>query len=135
MSGGAAEIVMTIQENVQLSDLMLTIISDFYTNLKWQKYYDFYKSSNKIRFSNRILGDATGEMGPFYNVGLMSGITSAASSWYNNISYFFRTDYMWFGRGGSPFDRNGGGIFTFCHSKEETMLYNQGFRIVLTPVN
>ncbi len=70
------------------------------------RYYDLYKyisndnkSYNNKDFSNRILGDATGELGPF---GLYNSTTVGnrpVSSWYNGESYMAFSGYPWMGRG------------------------------------
>lgn len=39
-------------------------------------------------WNNRILGDATGEMGPFYYYEDMDGIKKYHNNWYADHSYF-----------------------------------------------
>ena len=65
------------------------------------KYFDVYSFSSTITsYNNRILGDATGEIGPFYNY--LDGDNKGRyhNSWYADNSYFVDSSYPWFGRGG-----------------------------------
>ena len=86
------------------------------------KYYDVYNYNiSDTNYSRRILGDATGEMGPFQ---------SGKSSWYNDYAYFVDSSHPWFFRGGVYSVGSGAGAFYF--------LYNYGhahssisFRLVL----
>mgnify|MGYP003304070047 CR=1 FL=1 len=72
MSGGAREYVMG--KIVGVDHLQ----SGFGNNLPQDsKYIDLYESTGETDYSSRILGDATGELGPFNNCG---------SSWYNSSS-------------------------------------------------
>ena len=68
------------------------------------KYYDVYNyNKSHTNYSRRILGDATGEMGPFDYV----------SSWYNDNASFVYPLSPWFDRGGHYFNRSGAGAFFF----------------------
>ena len=65
------------------------------------KYFDKYASnSSQTMYKNRILGDATGEMGPFYYYADGDGNVRYHNSWYSNDSYFFESSYPWLQRGG-----------------------------------
>ena len=96
------------------------------------KYYDSYKmTSITYNFYNKILGDATGEMGPF------SGVTYGTqyrniSSWYSDYSVFIRSDCPVFTRWGVGYNGSDNGMFSFScsygHNGNST-----SFRIILTP--
>ena len=65
------------------------------------KYFDVYNASSAVNTYNyRIIGDATGEMGPFINY--KDGDTNSRwhNKWYGDYSYFVDSIYPWFGRGG-----------------------------------
>ena len=124
MSGGSHEYVAaTVEGNFEN-------LSNYNT-----KYLDVYsKNLSSTSFQYRILGDATGEMGPFTllkSTGSDGEKISKVSSWYeNNCTFLNSTSY--FRRGG---DFNNGvlaGIFNFDINTGDN--YNStGFRIVLTP--
>ncbi|MBE6161406.1 MAG: hypothetical protein E7158_04225, partial [Firmicutes bacterium] len=97
------------------------------------KYFDIYgESTNDYDYSKRILGDATGEMGPFYDYSHDSNGPYHHNNWYADHSYFNFFASPWFRRGGSynlgvlsgpfSFNRNAGGANI-----------EFGFRIVLVP--
>ena len=113
MSGGASEYVMGVmsdqngnplsgendQNNSGFKGLYSRPEGDILENtegVEWpeEKYYDLYSYTTIVgrNFANRILGDATGEMGPFQ--------TDRESSWYGDISVFVSTYAPWFIRGG-----------------------------------
>ena len=77
-------------------------------NLPESKYYDIYKYDNvntsRIR---RILGDATGEMGPF------KISQSPINSWYSDNAYFVYNVNPWISRGGYINNQNNAGIFYY----------------------
>ena len=67
-SGGGWEYVMgytTKASTVGGSSEITSIHSDFFANSNWNKYYDRYVSTKLTEYNHRILGDATGELGPF----------------------------------------------------------------------
>ncbi len=79
------------------------------------KYFNIYPANNtNVSYNTRILGDATGELGPFGS--------GAKSSWYNSKTYMIPTNY-WYLRGG------GGSIFSSSYTMGDSqkLLY----RIVL----
>ena len=86
------------------------------------KYYDVY-NYNFIQsdYSRRILGDGTGEMGPFQ---------SYKSSWYNDDAYFVNSSFPWFYRGGHYSDGSGAGVFFFSANDGHASSY-VSFRLVL----
>ena len=96
------------------------------------KYYDIYDVSSEVTtYSKRILGDATGEIGPFYYYQDADNNNRPHNSWYADDSNFIGTSYPWFRRGG---DHNYGvlaGQFNFYRNNGSTVI-NTGFRLVLT---
>jgi len=132
MSGGSHELVMgynTSATTVGGSSGLTSLYSDFFTNSKWNKYYDRYTSSSQRHFNNRILGDATGEMGPF---GSYTPTNSRTGSWYSDYSFFLLPDSPFFIRGGRWFIGNEAGIFSFSNTTGEAG-DQVTFRVVLTP--
>ena len=86
------------------------------------KYYDVYNyNSSQSDYSRRILGDGTGELGPFY---------SHRSSWYSVYAYFVNSSYPWFNRGGHYNSGSGAGAFYF-HSYYGHANGSLSFRLVL----
>ena len=100
------------------------------------KYFNVYNSSSTVTsYQYRILGDATGEMGPFTNLkssGSDGDKTSYASSWYADRSNFVDSGSPWFNRGGDYGHGVVAGQFNFLRSPGGTYSY-VGFRLVLTP--
>ena len=97
------------------------------------KYFDIYnQSSNISSYQYRIMGDATGEMGPFKQYLDGDNTSRYHSSWYNNNSDFIGSTYSWFGRGGQYSYGILAGIFCFERATGGTYT-GGGFRIVLTP--
>jgi len=97
------------------------------------KYFDVYNVSSTIStYQYRILGDATGEMGPFKQY--LDGDNSSRwhSSWYGDYSHFVDFSYPWFARGGHYADGVLAGAFSFGRNTGETVRHI-GFRIILTP--
>ena len=94
------------------------------------KYYDVYSYSlNDKVYSQRILGDATGEMGPFATATYGSQIRKIGS-WHNDESWFINSESPWFSRGGEMTVGTGSGIFSFA--RESGYIYSwYSFRIVL----
>ena len=65
------------------------------------KYFDIYSSNSNITsYNKRILGDATGEMGPFYYYKDKDGNNRIHNSWFGDESGFGAASYPWFERGG-----------------------------------
>ena len=136
MSGGAHENVMgynTAANIVGGKSGITSIYSDFFTNSKWNCYYDiYYKSNSNFVYTSRILGDATGEMGPFQNFTDPDGYVRPRASWYGDYGYFVDYDAVWFGRGGSWRDGIAAGVFDFSRSPGDASNLIS-FRVVLTP--
>ncbi len=88
----------------------------------YSKYLDLYPINSDISYNNRILGDATGEMGPFYN----------NRNWYKDHSLFIISIYPWFHRGGLYARGIIAGQFNFNRDTGDISNSN-GSRLVLTP--
>ena len=77
-------------------------------------YIDEYPSNSEEKlWNNRILGDATGEMGPFYNYFEGNGVNYIHSSWYGENVSFIDSTQPWFRRGGFWDGMSIAGQFTF----------------------
>ena len=132
MVGGTWEYVMgyTVSSINNLSGIT-NLYSNFFTDSIYTKYWDKYSSTINTNYNNRILGDATGEMGSFGIKTDPDELSRNKSSWYDDHTYFISKDYPWFRRGGSWSAGTGSGIFAFCHNSGASD--NHSFRIVLTP--
>ncbi len=135
MAGGAWEYVAgytTGATTVGGSSGIASLYSNFFTNSTYTKYWDKYTSTTNTQFNNRILGDATGEMGPFGSEKDSNVSTSYKSSWYGDYAYLIRSSKPWFVRGGRWADGTATGAFAF-HDNSGTTDANSSFRIILTP--
>jgi len=135
MSGGAHEYMMAYNQSsssVGGSSGLTSIYGDFFTSTDWEKYYDKYKSTSETLYSNRILGDATGEMGPYGNVTDPDGGARHRTSWYGDYAYFVTAASPWFYRGGDWYFGVGAGAFAF-NNHTGGVNNSLSFRIVLTP--
>ena len=125
MAGGAYEYMAAYKEG-QLGSSGLTQ-ETIDANLK---YFDIYNSSSgPTTYNYRILGDATGEMGPFYYYENKDGISRNNNSWYDDQSDFAS---HWFRRGGSVGIGLFSGQFNFGNIGGHALNY-MGFRLVLAP--
>ena len=109
-------------------------LTELTTGYEWpaSKYYDIYSYSQTAQaLKRRILGDATGEMGPFETVNSQSQIRNI-SSWYKNRGEFVWKDNPWFVRGAHYTSGTEAGIFAFGYKYNEAFRWNT-FRLVLTP--
>jgi len=101
-----------------------------------KRYYDSYLySTNELHFERRILGDATGEMGPFAAAtytGSAGSHTRSIGSWYTDQAWFVDSSYPWFFRGAYIGCGLIAGMFAFNLHDGRTM-DNVSFRIVLSP--
>jgi hypothetical protein len=97
MNGGTHEYVAAYKKNNFQS-------SGFETEpimVYGKQYLDMYNDDSSInKYDNRILGDATGEMGPFYFYLDNDGGGRFHNSWYNDNSRFLGDNETWFVRGG-----------------------------------
>ena len=106
------------------------------TGYEWpeNKYYDLYiYGTNTYRYQNRILGDATGEMGPF-----QLPEARQLMSWYNNEAWFVRESGPFFARGAVEIGYSSGTsagqfAFTFATGNLYEGVNDGSFRIILTP--
>ena len=117
MSGGALEYMASLRSETYASSGFDSSSLKSYNS----KYYDEYDANSEYTtYSMRILGDATGEMEPFYYYQDNNGIHN---SWYADRSYFVDSSYPWFNRGGNydigvlagqfTFDHHAGGAYGF----------------------
>ena len=97
------------------------------------KYFDSYSYSDAAtKYYGRILGDATGEMGPFWDNTLYQEFARYSSSWYSDLSHFYNNDGSFMSRGGAYVDGNIAGVCAF-YPWQGVNLYSVSFRIILTP--
>ena len=96
-----------------------------------EKYYDKYLySQNNADFNHRILGDATGEMGPLQTINYL-GVASTISSWYGDLmAQYFYYLFPISVRGYAPDGGSTSGIFAFQGNYGSPT--NVTFRIILT---
>ena len=127
MSGGVHEYMASFKDG-SLGESGFT--SDP-TTIYGNKYFDKYLSnSNKNSYSNRILGDATGEMGPFYYYEDKDGDYRYHSSWFNDLSNFISSNNPFLYRGG--YHTYGVLASQLDFSENTGIAFNHvGFRIVL----
>ena len=129
MSGGAWEYTSSyISGNVGSSGFTTATLANYDA-----KYFDLYNASSSVSsYQYRILGDATGEMGPFYNSKENDDVSYYHNSWYNDYSIFIDSSNPWLVRSCHyshgiltsqfSFSMNPGGAGSYL-----------SFRIVLTP--
>ena len=96
-------------------------------SLPSSKYYDSYKVNSNGNRANRILGDATGEMGPFDVNDQGRNVTS----WYFDNGWFIYSDKPWIGRGGYYINGSGGGLLYFNNYTGSNHYIGNTFRLVL----
>ncbi len=97
------------------------------------KYFDVYDElNNGTSYNYRILGDATGEMGPFENYTDDDGKNRFHNSWYKSLSIFINPSYSWIIRGTSYSHGILAGQFSF-NTADGITHSNVSSRIVLTP--
>ena len=95
-----------------------------------KKYYDVYSYSlSNTEYQRGILGDATGETGPFANR-IYLDVTRQIGSWYTNYSRFVWSSNPWFLRGGDYPIGTYAGVFAF-HQEQGRVGSNISFRVVL----
>ena len=128
MNGGVYERVAAYRNGTMGSSEFSTTSTDSnYIGTYNSKYFDVYPSdSGSTSWNKRILGDATGELGPF----IIS--SNNTSSWYGNYSYFIDSTYPWFVRGGRANLGGYSGLFAFSYSSGSSFI-SYGLRVVLTP--
>ncbi len=118
MSGGAWEYVAAYMPSS--SDASGFSASEL---TAYSKYLDLYSANSTINsYNNRKLGDATGEMGPFYFYADKDNNKRYHNNWYGDYSAFVDSTYPWLYRGGIYgngvlagqfyFSRFTGGVYT-----------------------
>jgi len=135
MSGGAIEYAMGYDTNaitVGGSSGITNLYSNFFTDSNYTKYWDKYSSTINTNYSTRILGDATGEMGPFGNQTDPDSSSRKINSWYGDRGDFIYSYNPWLTRGNFWGNGKSAGIFAFSHYSGNARAL-EGFRIVLTP--
>ena len=129
ISGGVWESTAShISGVVGSSDFSTSIIATYDS-----KYFDTYNASSSVStYQYRILGDATGEMGPvdYYSDG--DGTARYHSSWYGDLSEFVSFSFPWFLRGGRLANGLLAGSFAFSMDTGCAGV-DVGYRIVLAP--
>ena len=137
MSGGSLEYVMgytTGATTIGGSSGIVSLYSNFFNDSTYSKYWDKYTAALTTNYNNRILGDATGEMGPFnyeYDPD-PDNTTRYKSSWYKDLSHFINYSSPWFGRSSHWWDGNETGDFSFDYDVGN-MNSSISYRIVLAP--
>ena len=128
ISGGAWEYMSTIQNEAYGNSGFNATTLKTYNN----KYYDEYdKNSDIYTYSKRILGDATGEMGPFYYYQDADNKNRSHNSWYSDYSIFVNSSNPWFIRSGHYYDGVLAGQFIF-YLNTGGASGDVSFRLVLT---
>ena len=128
MNGGALEYVSGYRSGIYGSSGFASENINNYDS----KYFDTYEPTlNEYDYSKRILGDATGEFGPFYFYA-DNDTSRSHNNWYSDSARFVYTSAPWFARGGLYSDGVTGGIFAF-QSDNGAASGNHGMRLVLTP--
>ena len=97
-----------------------------------KKYYDTYAyGTSNQQYQRRILGDATGEMGPFNTVKYLTQ-TRQIGSWYADGALFAVSGGSWFIRGGNHYYGLDSGVFAYSGTsgRVDNVV---SFRVVLTP--
>ena len=132
MSGCAWEYVMGVKSSTESFDLVISNAD--------KKYYDLYIfSTSGIFYNARILGDATGELGPFSTMSYGSN-SENISSWYLDAAYFAFSSSLttsYFVRGGQFSRGTGSGIFAFSSliGYDDQNTTAGSYRLVLAPTN
>ena len=122
MVGGAQEFVAAYVDGQTGTEIFQVYDSKFYDVYSQNALDSFYKY--------RILGDATGEMGPFYKYNDGDGKLRTHGSWYSSISNSISTSYPILFRGGTNSSGSGASQFHFNITTGH-QASNTGFRIVL----
>ncbi len=138
MSGGVWEYVMGVIKGSNDTSFTFgssgfsTTTFPFKTGEEKSQYYDVYDyNTSEVTYNRRILGDATGEMGPFGQK-TYSSQTRKLTSWYDDDALFAYSTLPWFTRGGSNYYGTSSGAFAFIRGAGGAVA-DIGFRIVLAP--
>ncbi len=131
MSGGAWEYMAAYRKN-SVDGNKSGFSEEEITEQISQGYIDEYTDSTITSYNKRILGDATGEMGPFYSYFERNGTPYYHSSWYGDHAQFASVTGPWFYRSGCFSDGGIAGQFYFNGNTGEAYSV-RGFRLVLSP--
>lgn len=124
MSGGAWEYVASYKSGqLGSSGFNTTTVASYNP-----KYFDVYSaSSGATSYNYRILGDATGEIGPFYTYADGDATIRYHNNWYADNAVFIDSSFPWFVRGGDNYNgvlsgqflflRNTGTMFNYISSR------------------
>jgi len=135
MSGGAWEYVMGYTTGATIvggTSGITSLYPNFFSDSAYSKYWDKYTSTERTDYNNRILGDATGEMGPFGSEKDSDNNTRYKSSWYKDHAWFANSSGNLLLRGGGWYDGTSTGVFAFNGNSGGTNT-NISFHIVLAP--
>ena len=135
MSGGAWEYVMGYTTGATIvggTSGITSLYPNFFSDSAYSKYWDKYTSTERTDYNNRILGDATGEMGPFGSEKDSDNNTRYKSSWYKDHAWFANSSGNLLLRGGGWHDGTSTGVFAFNGNSGGTNT-NISFHIVLAP--
>ena len=133
MSGGAHEYVAGYLNGYGTKNSTGSVASGFTDNelQTYAKYFDKYEGATTVTsYNKRILGDATGEVGPFYNYYDTDGYIRAHNAWYSEWSGFITGYGPWFARGGAADNGLLAGLFHFRSNAGEAFS-GWGSRLVL----
>jgi hypothetical protein len=123
MSGGAWEYMASYIDGTPKDSGFTTDSGDLTT---YAKYLDVYSSASDINaYQYRILGDATGELGPFYKFEIHS-----YNNWFQDHSDFVSGVNSWFDRGGYCGNSTAAGQFYFRRDRGNANSYYSA-RLVL----
>ena len=135
MSGGTWDYVMgytTGATTLGGSSTITSLYPNFFSDSAYSKYWDKYTSTVNTNYNNRILGDATGEMGPFGSKLDLDNYSRNKSSWYKDYAEFILNSLSWFVRGATWDGGVSSGNFAFgYYTGDERSDFS--YRIVLAP--
>ena len=137
MSGGSIEYTMgytTGATTVGGSSGITSLYPNFFSDNTYSKYWDKYTAAVNTNYNNRILGDATGEMGPFGSERDPDGTARYKSSWYGDQTILVSSSSPWFIRGADWYHGTCSGVFGGGGYTGGTSV-GMSFRIVLAPKN
>ncbi len=128
MSGGAWDKTASVMLNEDGIKKMYGKSGLTDTDFDDSRFYDVYSySTTQVRWERRILGDATGEVGPFREMN-----SNPINSWYKDFAFFIYSSYPSLTRGGRFVHGENAGIFAFSRGDGAGSDLD-GFRIVLAP--
>jgi hypothetical protein len=127
MSGGAYEYMAAFKDDY----LGESGFTENPINIYGNKYFDIYPSNSySSSYSNRILGDATGELGPFYKFADEDNTNRHHNNWWYDSSHFVESSNPWMYRGGFYAEGLIAGQLCFGRNSGDPYV-RAGFRLVL----